>query len=132
MKRQMLIGLLLFLPAWAAAQNDEQMQRMMEQAREAQMCMEKVDRGALQAMAQKAEQMEVEIKNLCAAGKRDEAQQRGMKYGLEMSQSPVAKEMRRCSDLMAGAMAGFTSGQMGHSSMPTAEELQNQHICDAY
>ena len=132
MKRQMLIALLLCLPAWATAQNDEQMQRMMEQAREAQMCMEKVDRNELQAMAQKAEQMEAEIKNLCLAGKRDEAQQRGMKYALEMSQSPVAKEMRKCSDLMAGAMAGFGADQMGHSNMPSVEEIQNQHICDTY
>ena len=96
------------------------------------MCMEKVDRNELQAMAQKAEQMEAEIKNLCLAGKRDEAQQRGMKYALEMSQSPVAKEMRKCSDLMAGAMAGFGAGQMGHSNMPSVEEIQNQHICDTY
>ena len=130
MKVRMLMMVLLCLPGWAAAQNEEQMQRMMEQARQAQMCMEKVDRGALQAMADKAQAIEDEIKNLCAAGKRDEAQSTGMKYGLEMSRSPVAKEMRRCSEMMAGVMAGF--GGMGHSGLPSVEELESQHICDAY
>lgn len=130
MKVRMLILVLICIPGWAAAQNDEQMQRMMEQARKAQMCMEQIDRGELQAMADKAQAMESEIKRLCAAGKRDQAQSAGMKYGLEMSKSPVAKEMRRCSEMMAGAMAGF--GSMGHSSLPSVEEMESQHICDAY
>lgn len=130
MKVRMLVLALIFIPGWAAAQNDEQMQRMMEQARKAQMCMEQIDRGELQAMADKAQAMESEIKRLCAAGKRDQAQSTGMKYGLEMSKSPVAKEMRRCSEMMAGAMAGF--GGMGQSSLPSVEEMESQHICDAY
>lgn len=130
MKVRMLVLLLLCIPGWAVAQNDVQMQRMMEQAREAQMCMEKIDRAKLQIMADKAQAMEAEIKSLCSAGKRDEAQSTGMKYGLEMSRSSVAKEMRRCSEMMSGVMAGF--GGMGHSSMPTVEEMESQHICDAY
>lgn len=130
MKVRVLVLLLLCIPGWAVAQNEEQMQRMMEQARKAQMCMEQIDRAELQRMADQAQAVEAEIKNLCAAGKRDEAQRIGMKYGLEMSQSEVAREMRRCSEMMAGAIAGF--GGMGHAGLPSMEDMENQHICDAY
>ena len=128
MKNRMLMVALLCIPGVAAAQNDDQMQRLMEQVRQAQLCMEKIDRGALEAMAKKAEKMEAEIQNLCTAGKRAEAQQRGMKFGQEMAQSAVAKEMRRCSEMMQGAMSGIVPG----AGFPTRQELESQHICDAY
>jgi len=132
MKTRMLAMLLLCLPALAMAQNEDQMQRMMEQARKAQVCMEKIDRGELEAMARNAEQMEAEIQSLCAAGKRDEAHSVGMKFGLEMSRSAVAKEMRQCSEMMAGAMAGMGSSFMPGMEFPSLEEMKDEHICDAY
>jgi len=132
MKVWMLLMLVLYLPAMAMAQNEAQMQQMMEMARKAQLCMEKIDRGQLEEMARKAEQMEAEIQSLCAAGKRGEAQSHGMKYGLEMSQSTVAKDMRKCSEMMAGALAGMGSSIMPGMGFPSVEKMKDQHICDAY
>ena len=132
MKKRILVLLLLCLPGWAVAQNEEQMQRMMEQAQKAQACMEKIDRGQLQEMARNAQQMEAEIQSLCAAGKRDEAQSHGVKYGLEMSQSAVVKDMRKCSDMMAGALAGMGSSIMPGMGFPSVEEMKDEHICDVY
>jgi len=128
----MLAIFLLCLPTWLMAQNEAQMQHMMEQARKAQVCMEKIDRVQLQDMASKAEQMEAEIKSLCAAGKRSEAQDRGMKYGLEMSQSELAKQMRICSKLMSGALAGMGSSIMPGMGFPDVDMMKSTHICDAY
>jgi len=128
----MLTILLLCLPTWTLAQNEAQMQQMMEQAQKAQACMQNIDRSELQDMASQAEKMEAEIKSLCAASKRSEAQDRGMKYGLEMSQSAVAKQMRACSKLMSGALAGMGSSIMPGMGFPDIDKMKDAHICDAY
>lgn len=130
-KKTVLVILLMSVPTWVAAQNEQQMQYMMEQAKKAQACMAKLNRGQLEDMASKAQKMEAEIKSLCAAGKRDEAQSKGMKYGLEMSQSKVAKDMRECSKMMSGALAGMGSSIMPGMGFPDVEEMKGTHICDA-
>lgn len=131
------VALLLFsltsgANAQSQQQNQQQMQHMMQMAQQAQACMAKIDRGQLDAMANRAKQMEVDIKQLCEAGKRSEAQSLGIKYGLEMSQSAVAKEMRKCSEMMSGAFAGMGSSLMPGVGFPEAEDNSNGHICDAY
>jgi len=123
---------LLCLSSWVSAQNEPQMQHMMEMMQKAQACMAKIPPEQLDAMANQARQMEAEIKQLCAAGKRSEAQNRGMKYGLELSQSSVAKEMRKCSKMMSGAMAHMGSSIMPGMGFPDSRELENKHICDSY
>jgi len=128
----MLAIFLLCLPTWLMAQNEAQMQQMMEQAQKAQACMQNIDRAELQDMASKVEKMEAEIKSLCVAGKRSEAQDRGMKYGLEMSQSAVAKQMRACSKLMSGALAGMGSSIVPGMGFPDVDKMKSTHICDAY
>lgn len=132
LKVRMLVTLFLCLPALAMAQNEDQMRHMMEQAQKAQVCMEKIDRDKLEAMARKAEQVESNIESLCAAGKRDEAQRQGLKFGLEMSQSVVAKDMRKCSELMAGALAGMGSSFMPGMDFPNMDDMKDEHICDVY
>jgi len=128
----MLAILLLCLPTWVMAQNEQQMQYMMEQAQKAQVCMAELDRDQLEEMAKKAEQVEAEIKSLCAEGKRTEAQSKGMKYGMEMSQSEVAKDMRKCSKMMSSALAGMGSSIMPSVGFPDVNEMKDTHICDAY
>ena len=129
LKAKMLVTILACLPALLMAQNEEQMKRMMEQAQKAQACMEQIDRGKLETMARKAEQVEADIEALCDASKRDEAQRLGMKFALEMSQSDVAKEMRKCSEIMAGAMG---SSFMAGMSFPSLDDMAEEDICDSY
>jgi len=130
--RGLLSVLLLSLSGWVMAQNEQQMQQMMEMAQKAQACMSTIDRGQLNEMASKAKQMETEIKQLCSSGKRAEAQSRGMRYGMEMSQSAVAKEMRKCSEMMSGAFAGMGSSIMPGMGFPDVKDMESAHICDAY
>ena len=129
LKAKMLMTLLACLPALVMAENEEQMKRMMEQAQKAQACMEQIDRGKLEALARKAEQVEADIESLCDAGKRDVAQRQGMTFALEMSQSDVAKDMRKCSEIMAGAMGtSFMPGM----SFPSLDDMADEHVCDSY
>jgi len=130
--RALLAVLLLCLSGWVMAQNEQQMQQMMEMAQKAQACMANIDRGQLNEMASNAKQMEAEIKQLCSSGKRTEAQNIGMKYGMEMSQSAVAKEMRKCSEMMSGALAGMGSSIMPGMGFPDVKDMEDTHICDAY
>ncbi|MEH6357564.1 MAG: hypothetical protein V7745_01140 [Pseudomonadales bacterium] len=129
LKTKMLVMLLACLPALGMAENEDQMKRMMEQAQKAQTCMEQIDLGKLEAMARNAEQVEADIESLCDVGKRDEAQRKGMEFALEMSQSDVAKHMRKCSDIMAGAMG---SSFMPGMSFPSLDDMADEDICDSY
>ncbi len=124
--------LLLSLSGWVMAQNEQQMQQMMDMAQKAQTCMANIDRGQLNDMASKAKHMEAEIKQLCSAGKRAEAQSLGVKYGMEMSRSDVANAMRKCSEMMSGALAGMGSSIMPGMGFPDVKGMENTHICDAY
>ena len=122
----------LSIPMIASAQNADHMQQMMEMARKAQACMANIDQSKLDEMARRAKQMEAEIKQLCDAGQRDEAQDLGIRYGREMSQSYVAKEMRKCSEMMSGALSGMGSSLMPGSGFPNVNGSEHSHICDSY
>lgn len=115
-----------------SAQNEQQMQHMMEMMQRAQTCMSNIPAGKLDAMASKARQMEAEIKQLCAAGKRNEAQTLGMRYGQEMSNGPVARGMRKCSKMMVGGMAHMGSSIMPGMGFPDVKAMGKSHICDGY
>ena len=118
---------LIFLPMGVCAQqgmSQADMQQMMQQAKKMEACMANVDQAALTAMSKKAETMEQEVKSLCRAGKRDEAQKRAMKFGLEMAANEEMKKMLQCGEMMRGMMPKI--------GMPTVEEMENRHICDGY
>jgi hypothetical protein len=83
---------------------DEQMQQMMENTGKMQECMAKVDQKAMDALTAKGEKVNAEIKNLCAAGKRDEAQKMAIDYGKEMAASKEMQAMQKCGEMAKGMM----------------------------
>lgn len=118
------------LPAVAAAQNvpgmnPEQMQQMMQGMEAMQNCMQNVDQSAMQAFEQRAEQMQAEVKALCAAGKRDEAQQRALAFGMEAAKNPAVQEMKKCGQMMQGM-----APQLPRVAQSADSESKNTHICD--
>ncbi|MCB1663104.1 MAG: hypothetical protein KDI20_10915 [Pseudomonadales bacterium] len=123
-----IIALLLIALGVQAQQpgmSQEQMMQMMQQAQQMQACFAKVDQQALMALGQKAQAMESEIKTLCQANKRSEAQSTAIKFGMEMSQDKNIKAAREC-----GEMA---QGMMPKMNYPTSEkDLDGRHICDGY
>lgn len=115
-------GLLFAATHTMAGMTEEQMQQMMEQAQKMQECMAKIDESGMEALGAKAEAMEREVKALCDAGKRDQAQKQAIKYGKEISAAPEMKQLQKC-----GEMA---KGMMQHSPMMSMEELESRHVCD--
>jgi len=134
-----LIYLLILFPVVVYAQsqqgmppqmNMEQMQRNlgqmdMEQLQKAAACMETLDLSMMDGLEKEWKQMESEIGSLCQSGKRDDAQNRAMKYAREMMSRPEMKKMQECSKLAAGMMP-----KMPYEKI---EEMgKNQHVCDDY
>lgn len=104
---------------------EEQMKAIQEYAQKMQACMANVDMQALEA---RTSALESEIKALCAAGKRDEAQARATAYGVEMAQSAEMKGMRECADLSSPLLqpqptAGVPDEVVG--------DVQGMHVCDS-
>ncbi len=107
--------------------SEEQMQQMMQQAQAAQACFEKIDQSKFKELETKGKQMESEIKALCTAGKRDEAEKTAIKYGMEMNNDPALQEMKKCGEMMQGMMGQMESFM---PSIPEVNENDDSHLCD--
>lgn len=120
---------LLLLPATALAQNvpdmgDMDVQKMMQQAQAIQACMQNVDQGELEKFQQQAMEINKEIKSLCKAGKREQAQKLAMSFGKETENNTAMQEMKKC-------------GEMAQTIMPSVAQTDDdidyskQHVCDS-
>jgi hypothetical protein len=122
----MFVALAVPLPLLAQPGMDpEQMQQMMQQMQGMQDCMGGMDSSAMEEYQQKAEQMNKEVKALCAAGKRDEAHKRAMAFGKETAKTPGLKNMQKCVPNLKGMMPEPTA-----SNQPDREKTKPHHICD--
>lgn len=108
-----------------AGMSDADMEKMMQGMQAMHECMAGLDQTALEQFGKEGEQMNAEVKALCADGKRDEAQARAMEYGKKVANDPTMKAMAECGKKMQNAMP-----QMQSSAAPTPEELQERHVCD--
>lgn len=117
----------IFIPqsfAGNPAVSDEQMQQMMKNAQKMQECIAKIDQSAMQKLTEKSQKMQGELQALCAAGKRDEAQDKAIKFGKEISNSKEMQEMKKC-----GEMAQQMMQQM--PQIPGSDGNKGtQHVCD--
>ena len=104
--------------------SEEQMQQMMEQAKKMQECMAKVDQSALDVLAVKSEKIHKEMKALCDAGNRDQAQKTAIAYSKEISTSKEMKAMKKCTEMATNMM----------QDMPMMQDMDKDykklHICD--
>lgn len=120
--------LVMFMPILAMAQNYQgmsgaDMQKMMQQMQEMQSCMQNVDQADMNKLQQRSRQMEAEVKSLCAAGKRDEAQEKVISFGKQMAKDPAVQTMKKCGEKMQGAMPAMPFMEQG-------KEHSSHHICD--
>lgn len=109
----------------SAGGSSQQMQEMMKKAQQMQACMQSIDQGQMKSIQQKGQQMAVEIKALCAAGKRSSALAKVMSYGQEMTTNPIIQEMKRCGEIMKGFVP-----DMMKMAEPYLTEKSGVHICD--
>ena len=104
----------------------EQMQKMMEGAKKMQDCMSKIDPAVMQRVQEDGKKMAVEIDTLCAAGKRDEAQQQTMAYAQSMATSKDMEPMRACGMMAQGTMPNMPMGK----GTTEQEHAAAGHVCD--
>ena len=119
------IVLLLLLPIVSIAQNDQGMSQadMQKMMQEMETCMQNIDQKKLKALEKRSTQFEENMKSLCASGKRDEAQARAIKFGMEVMNDPAIRNLRKCGEIMQGMMP----------TMPFMEQDQDysdRHVCD--
>jgi len=108
------------------APDDAQLQQMMQGMSQMAACFQNIDQDRLEAMGKESKAKEKEIKQLCADGKRDEAQSEAMAFGQSLMNSEEFKQLQQC-------------GEMGRSMMPdmsrfTASDDEDgngpRHVCD--
>ena len=120
------VGVFLCSAVVAEAQqpSEADLQRMQTQAQEMQACFAKMDQGAMADFRTRGEQMAAEMKALCAAGNRDEAQTRAQDYAQSMAASPVMKSLADCGEMAKQMLATlpFTPGDESHTET---------HVCDS-
>jgi hypothetical protein len=128
MMKSLAVCLAALLPLAATAQtyqgmSEADMKKMMQQAQQMQACMAQVDRAKANALKERSERISKELEALCAQGSRDAAQRKAIAYGKEMADDPTVRIMRRCGEVMKGAMP-----QMPY--MGQATKAGKAHVCD--
>jgi len=144
------VSILGVVSAGSSAQgpSEEEMRRLMEQARQMQQnmpmpdpaqleqlqahaarmqaCLQNVDQDALEQMQHEGAAVAREVQALCAGGERDAAQARAIEYGQRMAASPEIAELAKCGEMMRGMMPSLASliasGEMAE---------RESHVCDA-
>jgi len=117
----------LLIPAAVLAQNfqgmgEADMQNMMQQMQQMEECMGNIDEARMEELQKRSEQVDAEIKSLCAQGKRDEAQKRAISFGREMAADPTVQQMQKCGELVQGMMPGMEYMQ--------ERDYSDRHVCD--
>jgi len=134
MKRLIVFTATAFCALTVHAQNpadmsEADMQKMMQGAQAMQTCMQNVDQTAMQRLQTESEQLSADIKTLCAAGKRDEAQSKVLAFGMKTAKDPAMKAMAECGK----QMQGMVPQMQNMHQMPYADaehEYANRHVCD--
>jgi hypothetical protein len=116
--------LLLLMPVVTIAQNYPGMSEAdMQKMEKMQSCMENIDEIKLKEIERRSNQIEAEIKSLCASGKRAEAQEKAMAFGKEMAKDPTMQAMSKCGEMMKGMMPKVPYTNQGKSP-------SSHHVCD--
>lgn len=109
-----------------AGMSEADMQQMMQGMQAMQECMAKVDMAAMERLGEEGKQLEAEVKSLCAAGKRDAAQDKAMAFAMKAAKDPSMQAMGECGRKMQGVMPPM--GQAPYADL--AEEDSKRHVCD--
>ena len=106
--------------------DESQLQGMMQGMAQMAACMQNIDQDRLNALAEEGKAVHEDVKALCAAGKRDEAQARTMEFAHEFTRSPEFKQLQEC-----GEMAKQMVGNMpDYARYADSEEGEIKHVCD--
>jgi hypothetical protein len=107
MNMKKLALLLVLVPSWLLAQNTlpfdpsempsgADMQGMMLQMQEMQVCMASIDQAELERFQQQAQAMSDEIDALCNSGDGEEALTKALAFSQQMRDEPVMQQLMDC------------------------------------
>lgn len=105
--------------------SDEQMQQMRDAAQKMQQCFKNVDQKALDRLQQEGKEVETRIRQLCAAGNKEQARAAALDYAKKVNSSEEVRQMRKCG-MMTGGMAGSMAEKL---NMPE-DKAQYGDICE--
>jgi hypothetical protein len=107
MNMKKLALLLVLVPGWVLAQNappfdpsempsGADMQGMMQEMQEMQVCMASIDQAELERFQQQAQAMSDEIDALCNSGNGGEALDKALAFSRQMRDEPVMQQLMGC------------------------------------
>ncbi len=99
------------------------MQALIQQAQQAQLCMQDIDTSVFDKMEKEGSQVESKVKALCANGQRGKAQKVAIDYSRKMMNSEEMKKVRECGESLRGMMPVMPYDNM-------EENFKNKHVCD--
>ena len=89
-----------------------------------QACMSKIDQSQMQVIEDKQMLFQYNMKEMCAVGKRDQAQKQALSFAKEMSNNPMIKGMNTCNKMMEGIIPGMPP-------MDQQDDYSDTHVCDS-
>ena len=98
------------------------MPEMMKSMQKMSACMSKIKQAELKRIENIARKQNAALQKLCAAGKRDAAEKKGIEFGETMLKDPITKKINKCQEFMVG-------------QIPTGAGMENDddlHICDQF
>ena len=124
--KKLAVILLSLVPAGVIAQDMNQ-QDMMAQMQEMSTCMQSIDQEKLKNLGNVADKFESEMKALCQHGKRDEAQQKAIKFSQKMMDSPTVKELITCTEKIPASIREMMPSM---NTEDITKDYNNHHVCD--
>lgn len=108
--------------AGARAFDEDTMRLLLEQADELQGCVAELDPGAVAALQSEGEVLTADIRALCQAGKRSDAQARALAFGQRLEASAEMRQVLACAERMGSILPLL---------LPSVADLAGQgHVCD--
>ncbi|NOQ76809.1 MAG: hypothetical protein GQ475_03250 [Methylococcaceae bacterium] len=122
--------IILLMPVLVSAQdfsamNPQKMQAMMQKAQQMQVCMQNIDQVKMHEFQQRAKQMSEDVQALCSAGSRAEAMNRAMAFSDEIASNTAMQQVKKCGEIMQGVVPDLLGMAEAYQ-----DDGSSQHICD--
>lgn len=122
-KNKILTAILTTLVAIPFSTQGQQPQIDFQKIIQVQSCIAKLDQQALRQFGEEAGAMQSELKSMCRAGQRDEAQAAAISFAIDMFQNETLQQAKQCGDMVKHMLPPL--------NFPTSpEDLKGRHICD--
>ncbi|MDT8406404.1 MAG: hypothetical protein RQ715_04055 [Methylococcales bacterium] len=99
------------------------LQKMMQQAQQMQVCMAGIDTDYLERLSTKAESVHSRVKQLCSKGQRDKAMSEALAFAQTMNNDAEIQKLRQCGDIALSMASQYQFLDLDNDS-------KRQHVCD--